>query len=68
MDVVCSYVGGTEAPAAMRAHLKQGGKYRHPADLIQVVGRLVHLLAFQGDPRRIGLHQAMPRYIVLPIH
>ncbi|MGA2713309.1 MAG: hypothetical protein ABSG41_09390 [Bryobacteraceae bacterium] len=52
MNVVRPYVRGMELPAAMHTNLAQLTEYRCPSISVEIIGLLVHLVAFYIDTRR----------------
>jgi hypothetical protein len=55
MDVIGSHVRRREAPAAVQTDFPERIEHVHAAYLIEEVRGLIHLAAFYGEARRIGV-------------
>ena len=68
MHVMAAHMGRQQTPATMRTNLLNRFQYGVATNLVQMIGRLIHALPFQGGKRGILLQDRGSRHIVRAIN
>jgi hypothetical protein len=68
VHAIRSHVGSQEIPIAILTDLAQSIEYGGAAGLVQVVGSLVHLFAFDVETLRTGFRERASKEIMIPVY